>query len=67
MLWLHRGVKEATWEREDTVIANYPFLFEVEGRFLIIWSLNDCCICMGFECVCVCEFQGRNYVKGGRM
>ena len=32
-LWQHRGVKEATWEREDTVCANYPFLFEGEGAF----------------------------------
>ena len=28
MLWQHRGVKEVTWEREDTVRTNYPFLFE---------------------------------------
>ena len=33
VLWQHRGVKEATWEREDTVRANYPFLFEREGAF----------------------------------
>ena len=33
VLWQHRGVKEATWEREDTVRANYPFLFEGEGAF----------------------------------
>ena len=26
-----RGVEEATWEREDTVRANYPFLFDREG------------------------------------
>ena len=29
----HQGVEEATWEREDTVRANYPFLFEREGAF----------------------------------
>ena len=33
VLWQHRGVEEATWEREDTVRANYPFLFEREGAF----------------------------------
>ena len=26
----------ATWEHEDTVYANYPFLFEDEGMFLVI-------------------------------
>ena len=36
MLWQHRGVEEATWEREGTVRANYPFLFEDEGMFLVI-------------------------------
>ena len=30
MLWQHRGVEEATWEREDTLCVNYPFLFEDE-------------------------------------
>ena len=33
VLWQHRGVEEATWEREDTVCANYPFLFDGEGAF----------------------------------
>ena len=31
VLWQHRGVEKATWEREDTVRANYPFLFDGEG------------------------------------
>ena len=31
VLWQHRGVEEATWEREDTVCTNYPFLFENAG------------------------------------
>ena len=25
VLWPHRGVKEATWEREETMRATYPF------------------------------------------
>ena len=33
VLWQHRGVEEATWEREDTVRVNYPFLFNGEGAF----------------------------------
>ena len=37
MLWQHRGVEEATWEREDTMHANYPFLFKDEGMSLVIW------------------------------
>ena len=36
VLWHHRGVEEATWERKDTMHANYPFLFEEEGVLLVI-------------------------------
>ena len=31
VLWQHRGVEEATCEREDTMRATYPFLFRDEG------------------------------------
>ena len=31
VLWQHRGVEEATWEREDTMRATYNFLFEDES------------------------------------
>ena len=31
VLWHHRGVEEATWERKDTMCATYPSLFEDEG------------------------------------
>ena len=31
VLWQHQGVDEATWEREDTRCAIYPFLFEDGG------------------------------------
>ena len=37
VLGQHQGVEEATWEREDTMRANYPFLFEDEGMLLVIW------------------------------
>ena len=30
-------MEEAIWEREDAVRANYPFLFEGEDIFLVIW------------------------------
>ena len=32
-LWQHRGIEEATWERENTMRANYPFLFKEENMF----------------------------------
>ena len=31
VLWQYRGVEEATWECEDTMLATYPFLFRDEG------------------------------------
>ena len=33
VLWQHRGVEEATWEREDTIRTRYPFLFEDGGTW----------------------------------
>ena len=33
VLWQHRGVEEATWEREDTIRTNYPFLSDDECMF----------------------------------
>ena len=33
VLWQHRGVEEAIWEREDTMLASYPFLFRDEGTW----------------------------------
>ena len=33
VLWQHHGIEEATGEREDTMCANYPFLFKEEGTF----------------------------------
>ena len=34
VLWQHQVVEEATWERNDTIHANYPFLFEEENQIL---------------------------------
>ena len=33
VLWRHYGVEESTWEREDTMRANYPFLFRDESTW----------------------------------
>ena len=33
VLWQHRGVKDSTWERDDTMRATYPFLFRDEGTW----------------------------------
>ena len=33
VLWQHRGVEEATWEREDMMRATYPFLFRDEDTW----------------------------------
>ena len=37
VMWRHRGVEKATWEREDTMWATYHFLFEDEGAWSNIW------------------------------
>ena len=46
MLRQHLGVEEVTWEREDTIRTNYPFLFKDEGIFFYHLILNDYSICM---------------------
>ena len=33
VLWRHCGVKESTWEREDTMQATYPLLFRDKGTW----------------------------------
>ena len=37
VLWQHRRVEEATWERDDMMRATYPFLIEDEGAWYTIW------------------------------
>ena len=45
VLWWHRGVEEATWEREDAMRTTYRFLFGDEGMFFShLVAFNDCCI-----------------------
>ena len=41
VLWKHRGVEEATWEREDTMQTAYPLLFRDEGTQFSCLTLND--------------------------
>ena len=38
VLWQRQRVQEATWEREDTMRATYPFLFEDESALSKIWN-----------------------------
>ena len=47
LLWWHREVEEATWEREDMMRTAYPFLLGDEGMFFShLVEFNDCCIYM---------------------
>ena len=50
VLWQHKGVEEAIWEREDMMRATYPFLFEDEGALSNIGTR----ITIAYTCVCVC-------------
>ena len=64
VLWQYQRVDEATWEYEDIMRANYPFLFKDEGMFLVIWWLLHIHV---IGSVCVCEFWDKIIFKGGRM
>ena len=45
VLWRHRGVEEATWEREDTMHTSHPFLFGDEGMFFShLVAFDECCL-----------------------
>ena len=58
VLWQHRGMEEATWEREVTMRATYPFLFEdastLFSHLIIKWQLHMHVI----VCICVCKILG---------
>ena len=54
--WQHQGVEEVTWECEDTMCANYPFLFEDDGTLfnhLVVmtdaWACDCVYLCVNFE------------------
>ena len=55
MLWQHRGVEEATWEREDTMCANYLFLFKDDG------TLFSHLVVMIGSCACDCVYMCVNF------
>ena len=59
-------MEEATWELEDMTRANYPFLFEDGGTFcfLVIDIKMTVAYACDIECPYVCEFRGRNYLRG---
>ena len=66
MLWQHRGVKEATWERGDTMRATIFSYLRMKVRGLIFHTRILLHMHV-FVCASMCEFRGRNSIKGGRM
>ena len=49
----------ATWEREDEIHANYPFLFEDGGTFFFVIDIEMTVVyACDIKCVYVCEFRG---------
>ena len=46
VLWQHQGMEKATWEREDTIRTNYPFLFEERRYVFSHLILNYYYICI---------------------
>ena len=63
VLWQHRGVEEATWEREDTMCANYHFLFKDDGMlFNHLVGMTDACAC---DCLYMCvNFRDEILLRG---
>ena len=62
-LWQHRGVEEKTWEREDTMRATYPSLFEDESTLfshLIIKIIKKMNVVYACDCMYMCvRISGR--------
>ena len=51
VLWQHRGVVEATWEREDMMRATYPYYLRMNVRYLKFGTRIN----IAYACVCVCK------------
>ena len=65
VLWQHRGVEKATWERVDTMHATYPSLFENEGTLFSHLIKKKKSIAYACDCIiCVCEFPEEIILRG---
>ena len=64
VLWLHRGMEEATWEREDTIRTNHHFLFKDEGMFYFSYDMKMVVHMHMIVCVYGCEFRDKFILKG---
>ena len=55
VLWQHRGLEETTWEREDMMRGNYPFLFKDEGMWFscLVIKLLVCMHVIVYGCICM--------------
>ena len=74
VLWWHCGVKESTWEREDTMQATYPFLFRDEGTWFsglrfkwLVTCMIECSLHMHVSDCDYPEFRDEILFKEGRM
>ena len=62
VLWKHR-VEELTWECEDMMRANYPFLFDDDGMlFNHLVVMTDACAC---DCLYMCVNFGDEILLRG--
>ena len=51
MLWQHQGVEEAIGEREDTMRATYPSLFEDEGMLFSDFIIKKMIVAHACDCM----------------
>ena len=73
VLWQQIGVEEATWEREDTMRATYPFLFRDEGMWFshlilkwLVYMHEIVYIAYACELIRMCvEFRDEILLRGG--